>query len=107
MRKWILVLAAMAFIAAACGEETPPADDGTPTESPAEEIVVRPGDSLLTIAREALRDAGVEDPSDGDIAAYWSVVIDRNRAHLPDPDNPDLIFPGDRLVLPPLEAAIG
>jgi polar amino acid transport system substrate-binding protein len=36
MRKWILALAATTMIAAACGEETPPA--GTPTQSPAEEM---------------------------------------------------------------------
>jgi polar amino acid transport system substrate-binding protein len=39
MRKWILMLTATALLAAACAEEvTPPADDGSPTESPAEEV---------------------------------------------------------------------
>jgi polar amino acid transport system substrate-binding protein len=38
MRKWILVLAAMVLLAAACSEETPPAGDGSPTESPSEEV---------------------------------------------------------------------
>ena len=37
MGKWILTLAAMTLLAAACAEETPPADNGTPTGSPAEE----------------------------------------------------------------------
>jgi polar amino acid transport system substrate-binding protein len=37
MRKWILALAAMTMIAAACGEETQPAG-GTTTQSPAEEM---------------------------------------------------------------------
>jgi polar amino acid transport system substrate-binding protein len=38
MRKWILTLAALTMLATACSEEaTPRADDGTPTESPAEE----------------------------------------------------------------------
>jgi polar amino acid transport system substrate-binding protein len=36
MRKWFLALAAMTLLAAACAEETPPAEGGTPTESPAE-----------------------------------------------------------------------
>ena len=38
MRKWIVALAAMTLLAAACAEETPPADGGEPTESPAEEM---------------------------------------------------------------------
>jgi polar amino acid transport system substrate-binding protein len=38
MRKWLLAVASLAMLAAACGEDTPPADDGTPTESPAEEM---------------------------------------------------------------------
>jgi polar amino acid transport system substrate-binding protein len=39
MRKWVLAFAAMAVVASACApEETPPADDGTPTGSPSEEV---------------------------------------------------------------------
>jgi len=38
MRKWALALTAATLFLAACSEETPPADDGTPTESPAEEM---------------------------------------------------------------------
>ena len=37
MRKWILSLAALTMLAAACAEETPPADDGTAGESPTQE----------------------------------------------------------------------
>ena len=38
MRKWILTLAAVTMLAAACGEEaTPPADGGTDGETPAQE----------------------------------------------------------------------
>jgi polar amino acid transport system substrate-binding protein len=38
MRRWILALTAMTLLAAACSEETPPAGDGSPPESPAEEM---------------------------------------------------------------------
>jgi polar amino acid transport system substrate-binding protein len=38
MRRWVLAVASLAVLAAACGEDTPPADDGTPSESPAEEM---------------------------------------------------------------------
>jgi polar amino acid transport system substrate-binding protein len=38
MRKWLLATAAMALLAGSCSEETPPATDGSPSESPAEEM---------------------------------------------------------------------
>jgi polar amino acid transport system substrate-binding protein len=38
VRKWVLLLATIALISAACSEETPPATGGTPTGSPAEEL---------------------------------------------------------------------
>lgn len=38
MRKWLLATAALALLAGSCSEETPPATDGSPTESPAEEM---------------------------------------------------------------------
>jgi polar amino acid transport system substrate-binding protein len=38
MRKWLLATAALALLAGACAEETPPATGGSPTESPAEEM---------------------------------------------------------------------
>jgi len=38
MRKWLLATAALALLAGSCAEETPPADGGSPTESPAEEM---------------------------------------------------------------------
>jgi polar amino acid transport system substrate-binding protein len=38
VRKWVLLLATIALLAAACSEETPPATGGTPTGSPAEEL---------------------------------------------------------------------
>jgi polar amino acid transport system substrate-binding protein len=38
MRKWLLATAALAVLAGSCSEETPPATDGSPTESPTEEM---------------------------------------------------------------------
>ena len=38
MRKWLLVTAALTLLAGSCAEETPPATDGSPTDSPTEEI---------------------------------------------------------------------
>lgn len=58
------------------------------------------GDHLWGIARATVaRDGGVE-PSDRAVAAYWQRLIAANRDVLVDPDNPDLILPGQRFRLP-------
>lgn len=61
---------------------------------------VRSGESLWSIAQDTLAEAWEREPTDAEVLAYWHRLIDDNRAMLPDPDNPDLIFPGDRLHLP-------
>jgi polar amino acid transport system substrate-binding protein len=38
MRRWLLATATLALLASSCSEETPPATDGSSTESPAEEM---------------------------------------------------------------------
>jgi hypothetical protein len=67
---------------------------------------VRPGDDLWSIAAATVAAAQGpagrdQPPTAGEIATYWGRVLSSNRARLPDPDNPNLIFPGDRIELPP------
>ena len=62
--------------------------------------VVRSGDNLWDIARARLAAAG-PDPSPADVAAYWIEVIAANQDALQSGD-PDLIYPGEIVVLPPL-----
>jgi hypothetical protein len=57
------------------------------------------GESLWSIARDALA-VGDRTPTDAEVHRYWGALLDRNRDRLADPDNPDLIFPGQRFVLP-------
>ena len=62
---------------------------------------VRPGDHLWLIAATvAERHAGRADARLVD--RYWRAVIDLNRSSLPDPHNPDLLFSGMEIRLPPL-----
>jgi hypothetical protein len=63
---------------------------------------VRPGDSLWSIAARSLASAWSRDPSTRDTAVYWLSVIAANRAWLPDPEDPSLLFPGDVVRLPPI-----
>lgn len=84
-----------------------PADHvgGVHVSAPApEEWVVRTGDSLWRIARETLGEdqPGTEDISDHTIAAYVDVLVEANLDRLVEPGNPDLILPGQELVLPPI-----
>jgi hypothetical protein len=67
---------------------------------------VRAGDNLWLIAARALRAAGRSGaPSDiapADIVPYWHRVVAANVATLRSHDA-NLIFPGERVVLPPLD----
>lgn len=77
-------------------------DAAEPAEQAAtDEWVVEPGDHLWHIAEATLTDAWGRAPTDGELVPYWQAVIDANRDTLPDPDNPDLIHPGQRVTLPP------
>jgi len=67
---------------------------------PPETWVVQPGDSLWGAARRTLAATWGREPSDAEVDPYWRAVVDANRARLVDPTNPDLIYPGQELVLP-------
>ena len=83
----------------------PPAQEQMPMTDPitgavaSDEVVhvVVPGDSLWDLA--AARAGAAAD--DRDVHAYWVRVIEANEVPSGDPD---LIHPGDRIVLPPLAA---
>ena len=79
------------------------------TSSPAKERVealsehvVVPGDNLWIIAERHLEQVtGQSDLSDQEVANYWVVVIEANRSRVRSGD-PDLIYPGEVIVLPPV-----
>jgi nucleoid-associated protein YgaU len=60
---------------------------------------VEAGDSFWSIAAEAVAPAGAE-PNDRQVMAYWRRLVEANRGRLIDPGNPDLLVPGQELVLP-------
>lgn len=87
-----------------------PADDGPSLPSPvapalpetAYEIVA--GDNLWKIACRRIR-AAHGDPGLSLVTGYWLEVIDRNTAALRSGD-PDLVFPGEIIVLPAVSGDI-
>lgn len=63
--------------------------------------VVEPGDSLWSIAEEVMASPDGTSPGERAVVRYWHRLVEANRAHLVDPDNADLLVPGQRLVVPP------
>ncbi len=68
-------------------------------EATPEHIVVA-GDNLWSIAKQHLAASGMSTLSSDTVASYWSDLIAANRDQLRS-GNPNLIFPGERIVLPP------
>lgn len=79
-----------------------PAPSATPAtgEGEAVEVVVAPGDHLWSLASRQLTAQLGREPTDRELTPYWLEVIRANRSRLRDAAAPDLIYPGDRLVLP-------
>lgn len=61
---------------------------------------VQPGEHFWGIAEQVLTDAWDRGPSDAELVPYWQDLIEVNRDELPDKGNPDLIFPGQKFVVP-------
>ena len=64
-----------------------------------------PGDSLWSIAEATLATAWGQAPDERDLAHYWWQVVQTNRPFLPVPEDPNLLFPGDQVLIPPPPAA--
>lgn len=65
----------------------------------AEHVVVMPGDNMWLLAERRLGDLLGRPAADHEIAPYWLAVIGANKDRIRSGD-PDLIFPGEVLVLP-------
>jgi hypothetical protein len=87
-----------AYTPAAPNAATPATLDVDPTV-----WVVEPGDSLWSIAEDVTSSADGSPPAERDVARYWQRLVQANRANLIDPDNPDLLLPGQQVVVPPTD----
>jgi hypothetical protein len=65
----------------------------------AEHVVVMPGDNMWLLAERRLGDLLGRPAADHEVAPYWLAVIGANKDRIRSGD-PDLIFPGEVLVLP-------
>ena len=80
----------------------PAAAQPVPSRPAAARYVVRPGDSLWRIAARQVRSADGAHPDLAEVTRYWRRLVAANRGHLASGD-PDLIHPGEQVVLPPIE----
>lgn len=71
-----------------------------PTAAAPTTTVVSRGDSLWSIAERTVTGRLGRPARDHETAPYWRVLIEVNRQRLVDPTNPDLIHPGQELILP-------
>jgi nucleoid-associated protein YgaU len=67
-----------------------------------ETVTLAPGDHLWAVAERRLAAAWARDPAEREVTPYWRLLVELNRAELPDPADPDLVFPGDVIRLPPV-----
>lgn len=79
---------------------SPEEPDPSATPAPSLRVTVKPGDHLWGIAAARLRLALGAEADAEQIRPYWSALVEANRDRLVDPDDPDLLVPGQELVLP-------
>jgi hypothetical protein len=72
----------------------------TVAPAPERTWVVAPGDHFWSISATVLGETLGRAPSDRELVGYWQHLVDANRPRLADPANPDLLFPGQSLVVP-------
>lgn len=75
-----------------------------PLAQPSDRWTVETGDHFWGIALEVLGDSWGRTPGDHEVGPYWSELIEANRHRLVAPENPDLIYPGQVMTLPPVPA---
>jgi hypothetical protein len=77
----------------------PPPDATVDAATAPRSWTVEAGDSFWSIAAETVAPAG-DAPDDRRVIGYWRLLVEANHGRLLDPGNPDLLVPGQELVLP-------
>jgi nucleoid-associated protein YgaU len=85
-------------------EDVPAPAPPVPAAPAAPMWTVEPGDHLWNVAERVWAEAHGHVPTAAQVAPYWRQLVEANRATLADPENPDLVFPGQTLTLPNVPA---
>lgn len=62
---------------------------------------VQPGQHFWAVAEQVLAQAWSRAAADDEVDRYWRPLVEANRSVLRDRDNPDLLYPGQVLTVPP------
>lgn len=84
------------------GSAEPSADTATSVDPAPGEVTVQRGDNFWVLAARHLETVRGRSPTDAEIGPYWIRMVEANRNRIRSGD-PDLVFPGEVLVLPPLD----
>ncbi len=93
-----------------------PSTPTSPSAPPVAHLVVEPtapvtserqrvlsaGDHLWSVAADEMTMALGRSPNESEVVRYWSTLVEANRERLADPANPDLVFAGQVIVVPPV-----
>jgi hypothetical protein len=75
-----------------------------PIEKATATWTVRHGDHFWRVAELSLAAAWGRTPTEREVDAYWRSLVSLNRSRLADPRNPELLYVGQVLELPPIPA---
>ena len=92
---WLLTVPADASL-----NDTDPRSEGEPPDVVDQVVTVEPGDHFWRLAENQLAAAWGRQPTDTEIAPYWSQVVEQNLDRLAPPHDPNLIYPNQTFVMP-------
>lgn len=84
--------------------EKPPLEDESAPVTEKVTVVAGPGDHLWKLAEDRVREILARPVTDDEVAPYWVKVVEANRDRIRSGD-PDLIFPGEDIVMPQVDLA--
>jgi nucleoid-associated protein YgaU len=105
LRVVVICLGVVVLVATGMARAQEPGDEvrlpiGVRVDDRVSQVEVQPGDHLWKISTQGLRGALGREPGDAEVSPYWRQVIETNREGLRSGD-PDLIYPGEIVTLPP------
>lgn len=81
-------------------EPAPGPAEGTPPTAAIGTVTVTRGDSFWVIAQREVSSRLGRAATAAETDPYWRILVETNRTRLVDPTDPDLIYPGQVLVVP-------
>jgi nucleoid-associated protein YgaU len=66
------------------------------------EVRIEPGDHFWALAERDLAEALGRPATDSEVVPHWQAILEANADRLQVPGNPDLLLPGQLVVLPPV-----